>query len=169
MPSFILKVSDTNRAVVGYLRRKGDVTVIPRVDAVRIESDYAITLDRLVLSSKFPSLSENDWARLYREISRTVQKGRVWPPRRKFDRAETWIIKVLPLKTRRVQLVFDPIDYNIAKEAAALAKKSLSDFIRSAVMKFADEIFDKETMRRQQERQQQQATVEATKPQPYVG
>lgn len=161
MPTFQLENNDINRAVGSFLEKThDDLNVQVSKDRIVVKAKFAVELSKLELGSAIPTLTDMDWARLYRQISKTVKGGRVWPPRRNFDRAETWVIRVKLLRTRRVEVLFDSLDYEMVKEAAKLANKTVTDFIRTAVMLAVDQEYDKETMRKQREKQQQQQATE---------
>jgi hypothetical protein len=169
MPFFELRNSDINRAIASFLEKTHEeLKVDVSEDRIHIKTKFAIELNKLELGSAIPSLTDVDWAHLYRQISKTVMEGRVWPPRRSFDRAETWVIRVKLLKTRRVEILFDPIEYGLVEQASKLVKKCLADFIRVAVMSAVDEEFDKEALHKQEEREQEKLKQSEKKPQRYV-
>jgi uncharacterized protein (DUF1778 family) len=169
MPTFHLDDNPTNRVVAGFLEKiNDDIRVQVESGKIRIKSEFAIEISKLEMGSAIPALTDMDWTHLYRQISRTLRGGRLWPPRRNFDREETWVIKVLPLKTKRITMRFDPLEYSTLKEAADLAKKSVGDFVRSTVMQAIYQQETKETMRKQQERKQKELKQSEKAPQRYV-
>jgi uncharacterized protein (DUF1778 family) len=125
-----------------------------RKGKLKIQTQFTLKLDKLILGSVVRELTDSDWVQLYRQISKSLEDGRLWPPRRNFDRDETWTIRINPLKTKGVFIRFNELDLSTIKDAAELAKKSFSDFIRSGALKLADEVFDRETVRKQQKREQ---------------
>jgi uncharacterized protein (DUF1778 family) len=145
-----------NRVVTGFIEKTNyDIRVQMRSGKIRVKSEFVIEISKLEMGSAIPALTDMDWIHLYRQISRTLREGRLWPPRRNFDREETWVIKVLPLKTKRITMRFDPLEYSTLKEAADLAKKSVGDFIRSTVMQAIYQEETKGALRKQEEREQE--------------
>jgi hypothetical protein len=166
---FELENTDVNRLVANFLSKAQDgIRVVVREGKIRIESEFSVEIDKLTLGSVVRELSDKDWVRLYRQISKSVENGRVWPPRRNFDKDETWVIRVHRLKTRDIHIRLDHLEYSTLKEAAETAKKTLSDFIRSGALKLADEITDREIIRRQAEREQQARPLPNAKTGTYV-
>jgi hypothetical protein len=166
---FELENTDVNRLVANFLSKAQDgIRVLAREGKIRIESESSLEIDKLTLGSAVRELSDKDWVRLYRQISKSVENGRVWPPRRNFDKNETWIIRVHRLKTKDIHIRLASLDYDTIKEAAAIAKKNLSDFIRSGALKLADEVTDREIVRRQAERGQQARSIPNAKTETYV-
>lgn len=163
---FDLDDTDINRSIAEFIRNTEEkIKVQTSKGRLRIQSEFAVEVNRLELGSVIRELSDADWVRLYRQIGKTLKGGRLWPPRRNFDRHETWVIRIHRLRTKGVYIRLDPLEYSTLKEAATTAKKNLSDFIRSGALKLADEVTDREILRRQQERERQSkmASEEAKK------
>jgi hypothetical protein len=160
LPTFQLQNNIIGRKICPFLEKTHDELKTETIgNRIHVKSKFGVVLDRVELISVAPDLTDAEWVNLYRQIGRTVKGGRVWPPRRSFDRHETLVIKVQLLKTRGVYVLFDPVDYGMVEIAAKLAKKKNSDFIRQAVMYAVDREYNREAMRKQRESQlRQQAT-----------
>jgi uncharacterized protein (DUF1778 family) len=166
---FELDDTDINRSIAEFIRQTEEkVHVQTSRGKLRVQSEFAVEVNKLELGSAVRELSDTDWARLYKQIGKSLKGGRLWPPRRSFDRQETWVIRIHRLRTKGVYIRLDPLEYSALKEAAATAKKNLSDFIRSGSLKLADEVTDRETLRRQQERQQEQKAASQEMKKRYV-
>jgi predicted DNA-binding protein len=155
---FKIKDNATNRKILSILK----------VDEVStdgkwlvVKNKYSLEFDKLVLGSAIPTLSDKEWLSLYRDVSRTLEGGRIWPAKYRFDKRETWMFKIIPLKTKQLIVRMDPLEFEELKEAAKLAGKTISDFVRGAVDKAIDEEFDK-MVNNEQAKQEQ-------KRKPYVG
>lgn len=169
MPVFELLKDDINLAVTAFLEKTHDgIKVKVMRDKIKVKSNFAVELDKLELGSAIPALTDGDWAKIYRQIGKTLWGGRLWPPSRNFDRDETWVIRILLKKTKDIHMRFDPLDYESVKEAAKLSKASVSEFVRKAALAAVSMEFDKEASRRQRERQQEQKAVSQEMKKPYV-
>jgi uncharacterized protein (DUF1778 family) len=145
-----------------------DLSISKKNGQLVVEANFAVKFDKLTLGSVVTSLSNEDWGRLYKQIKKSLEGGRMWPPHYRFDKQETWAIKILPLKTKRFLIRFDPLEFDMVRDAAKLAQKNIAEFIRAAVSEAVSTEFDKETLRKQEEREQEKLKQSEKKPQRYV-
>jgi len=169
MPSFILAKTPMNKRIIDFVTKSEEgLRVKEQTNKIRIEVPDGFELNRLYLESAISDFRENDWNQLFKEVAKTATGCKIHPPRYQFNPKKHWVVRFFWLRNKQVLLRLNSLEDDMIRKAAKLSKRNVSDFIRVATMRAVNEEFDKETVRRQREHQQQQATVEA-KPQPYVG
>jgi hypothetical protein len=92
-----------------------------------------------------------------RQIKRTLVGAKV----RDFNSA---LIGIHPLRTERVYIRLDPLEKALIADAAKIEQKTITDFIRAAALRMAEEVFDRETLKKMQKRKEASEGSESAPP-----
>jgi hypothetical protein len=148
MPHFILKLNKRNLEIAEAIKKVADgVKVEVLEDGIRASFDYGLDISRLELGSAGVNLTPSQWNALAREIKRTLVGAKV----RDFNSA---LIGIHPLKTERIYIRLDPLEKALIADAAKIEQKTITDFIRAAALRMAEEVFDRETLKKMQKRKE---------------
>jgi len=147
VPCFTLRLNKTNLRIAEAIKNAVDgVKVDVREDGILVSFDYGLNISRLELGSVGMDLTPGQWNALAREIKKTLVGAKV----REFN---SMLIGIHPLKTERIDIRLDPLEKALIVDAARIEQKSITDFIRTAALRLADEVFDRETAKKMQERE----------------
>jgi len=147
MPSFKLKLNKRNVAIAKILEKKSDygVKVTEENGEVKVTFNAGLLISRIFDLGEL-KLTDSQWARLMKEIRKTLVGAKI----RDFD-GET--IGIHPLMTEQVRVRIDPLSKATIEEAARIAQMTVSDFLRMAGLRMAEQIINEEQARKLEERQ----------------
>lgn len=131
MPSFELRRSEVNAAVVDWLKKQAEIKVEDHKGSIRIYFSEMLSIPRVELH-----VSDDAWARLLSELRMTLNGGHL-----KVYRDE--ILTIHPVRNRCLQVRLDLLDDDLIRRAAGYARKTLSDFVREAALSEAKRVLEK--------------------------
>jgi len=150
MPHFTLRLNKANLKIAEAIKNAADDVKVDVQDGfIRVSFKYGLNISRLELGPVGNDLTPNQWNALAKEIRQTLVGAKV----REFN---SMLIGIHPLRTERIDIRLDPLEKALIKDAARIEQKSITDFIRAAALRVADEVFDRETARRMLEKVQQE-------------
>ena len=150
MPMFKLRINENNRKIADFLEAaERGVEVLQDGKNILVKFKYGLHISRLEIGSIIREFTDNDWRSLIKEIKNTLTGA-------KLQMVSDVSIGMRPLRTEDVHIRLDPLERETIEEAAVMEGRSLSDFIRSAALKRASEVFDREKARRMAERKRRE-------------
>ncbi len=133
-----------------------DVDVSINKDRIRVSFKHGLNITLCDVGTDV-IVYEEQWRNLMKEIKRTLVGAKI----REFNNA---LIGISPLRERRTSVRLSHEEMRLVRKAAEMCYTSITDFARTAVLKKADEVFNKETLRRMEERAEKDR-----KTPPYIG
>ena len=162
MPSFKLSLNKKNLEVAEALKKSKDyVNVTVEGDIIKVSFDWGLNISRLSLGTIGKDLTDTDWNRLLKEIKKTLKEAKI----RDFN---TELISIHPLKTEQLHIRISPQEKNLIKRAAEIEGISITDFVRIATLRMADETIEKKRIRRMKKEAEEEAREEERKARTYV-
>lgn len=153
MPYFTLPVNERNRAIAEALRSlHSHVKTMLHEDRILISFDGGLDVSIL----DFPShlIPDDDaWRAFVGEVRSTLSGAKI----RKYTRLN---INIAPLKERKLNVRLTEDEEKLIKKAAEICRMSLSDFVRTAMIKVANEVFEEEALRRKEEEWKQERKMD---------
>lgn len=151
---FELHMNENNLKIAEFLKASGKCSEVRHEnDRIIVKFKFGFTIHRLHIGSIIKGFTDRDWRLLTNEIRRTISGARVCE-------LSDLAIGIHPLKTELIRVRMDPLEKETLQEAAVLAGKSLSEFIRSAALKEASEVFDKKTVTKRRQSKGSQTYVQ---------
>ena len=148
MPSFKLPLNKKYQRIAEALQNtKGDyVDVSTERDKIVVSFEDGLIITRFDLGEVGRELTDKDWIALYKEVKSSLTGAKV----RDFNME---LIGIHPLKTRFIGIRLTPIERGLIEEAARIEQMSLTDFVRVAALRVADQVISEEQARKLEERQ----------------
>jgi len=140
MPKFKLPKNEINIKLSELLRAEG-CRVTNEQHHIIIEFNFGLNIFRVEAGSALGGLTDHEWRTLIDNIKNTLKGAKV-------RRADDMVIRIAPVKSEVIRLRVNPQEKELIRKAAALKGKTLSDFIRSVVLKAVDEAFAEESQER---------------------
>jgi hypothetical protein len=143
MPSFKLPLNKKyQRITEALLEAKGDyVTINVENDRIVVSFEDGLVITRFDLGEIGKELTDKDWNALCREVKSSLTGAKV----RDFN---TELIGIHPLKTKFMGIRLTSIERKLIEEAARIEQTSLTDFVRVAALRVADQVIYEEKMRK---------------------
>jgi hypothetical protein len=141
MPKFKLLENEVNRKLSELLSAEG-CRVTHEQHCIIIEFNFGLNIFRVEAGSVLGGLTDLEWRAFINNIKSTLQGAKV-------RRADDMVISLAPVKSEIIRLRVNPQEKELIRKAAALKRKTLSAFIRSAVLEAVDETFAQESQEKE--------------------
>jgi len=132
MPSFTLRLNDTNYKIAKLYEDGENIKTAISGDSITVSFAYGMTILRMEVDA-IKTLTDKEWRNLAKEIKSTLKGAKI---RELTDLA----IRISPLKTKDVHLRISPLELELIRKAAEKVHKSTPDFIRMTALEKADQV-----------------------------